>query len=311
MACTVTRGEMPKPGGGVRKLGIPTVLDRFLQQALLQVLQPEWDKTFSEGSDGFRPGRSAYQAIARAQAYLEEGYSWVVDLDLEKVFDAIDHAWLLKFVEHRIGDRRVVRHIRKWLKAGVLEEGQWHAQEEGTPQGGSVSPLAANISLHYVLDLWADRWWRRYARGEVIIVRAADDFIVGFEHRDDAERFWGALRERFQQFNLALHPEKTRLIEFGRYATERRQRRGQGKPETFDFLGFTHICSQTRRGKFTVRRKTIAKRLRKKLQESESHPAAAYALAHPAAGSVAQKRAARALPVLRGAPQWQLAHRQK
>jgi RNA-directed DNA polymerase len=173
----------------------------------------------------------------------------------------------VKCVEHRIGDRRVVRHLRKWLKAGGLEEGQWHAQEEGTPQGGSVSPLAANISRHYVLDRWADRWRRQHARGDVIIVRYGDDFIGGFEHRDDAERFWRELRERFQQFNRELHPEKTQRIECGRYAADRRQRRGQGKPETFDFLGFTHICSQTRKGKFTVRRQTIAKRLRKKLQE--------------------------------------------
>jgi hypothetical protein len=161
----------------------------------------------------------------------------------------------------------VVRHIRKWLQAGVLEEGQWHEQEEGTPQGGSVSPLSANIYLHYVLDLWAERWRRRHARGEVIIVPYGEDFIVGFEHRDNAEQFWTALRERFQQFNLELHPEKTRLLEFGRFAAERQQRRGRGKPETFDFLGLTHICSETRSGKFTVRRKTIAKRLRTKLQE--------------------------------------------
>ena len=173
----------------------------------------------------------------------------------------------MKFIEHRIGDQRVLRHMQKWLHAGVLEEGQWHAQEAGTPQGGSVSPLAAHISLHDVLDLWADRWRRQPARGDVIIVRDADDCIVGFAHRDDAERFWAALRERLQQFHLELHPGKTRLLEFGRFAAERRQRRGQGKPETFDFLGFTHTCSQTKQGKFTVRRKTIAKRLRKKLQE--------------------------------------------
>jgi RNA-directed DNA polymerase len=194
----------------------------------------------------------------------------VLDADIRGCFEAIDHAWLLQCVEPRMGDRRVVRHIRQWLQAGVLAEGHWHAQEEGTPQGGSVSPLAANISLHDVLDLWADRWRRRYARGEVIIVRAAADFIVGFAHRDDAERCWGARRERFQQCHLARHPEKTRLIECGRYATERRQRRGQGKPETVAVLGFTHICSQTRRGKCMVRRQTIAKRLRKQLQEGKA-----------------------------------------
>ena len=173
----------------------------------------------------------------------------------------------MKFVEHRIGDQRVVRHIRKWLKAGVLEDGHWRQQEEGTPQGGSASPLLANLYLHYVFDLWAVQWRRKHARGDVIIVRYCDDFIVGFQHKDDAEQFLSDLRERFHRFHLKLHPDKTRLIEFGRWASERRQRRGQGKPETFDFLGFTHMCGTTKRGKFTVRRCTIAKRLRKKLQE--------------------------------------------
>jgi RNA-directed DNA polymerase len=189
----------------------------------------------------------------------------VLDADIRGFSDAIDHAWLLKFIAHRMGDQRVVRHMQKWLHAGVLEEGQWHAQEEGTPQGGSVSPLAANIYLHDVLDLGADRWRRQYARGDVLIVRYADDFIVGFEHRDDAERFWKELQARMRTFNPERHPEKTRLIEFGRFAADRRRRRAQGKPATFDFLGFTHICSTTRNGKFTVRRKTIAQRLRKKL----------------------------------------------
>jgi len=191
----------------------------------------------------------------------------VLDADMRGCFEAIDHAWLMQFVEHRIGDRRIARQMRKWWKAGVLEEGHWHAQAEGTPQGGSLSPVAANISRHYVLDRWADRWRRQYARGEVIIVRYCDDFIVGFEHRDDAERFWRELQERFRKFNVELHPEQTRLIEFGRFAAERRKRRGQGKPGTCDFLGVTHMCSKTRQGKCTVRRKTIAKRLRQKLQE--------------------------------------------
>ena len=173
----------------------------------------------------------------------------------------------MQFVEHRIGDQRVVRHICKWLKAGVLEDGHWRQQEEGTPQGGSASPLLANLYLLYVFDLWAAQWRRKYARGDGIIVRDCDDFSVGVQHKDDAEQCLSDLRTRFHRFHLALHPDKTRLIEFGRWAHERRQRRGQGKPETFAFLGLTHICSQTRTGKFTVRRKTVAKRLRKKLQE--------------------------------------------
>jgi RNA-directed DNA polymerase len=182
--------------------------------------------------------------------------NWVLDADIRGFFDTLDHAWLVKFIEHRIGDRRVVRHIRKWLNAGIFEDGQWRGQEEGTPQGGSVSPLLANIYLHYVFDLWAEQWRGRHARGDVIIVRYCE-----------AERFWVELRERFHRFNLELHPEKTRLIEFGRFAVERRKRRGEGKPETFDFLGFTHMCGKTRKGKFTVRRKTVANRLRRKLHE--------------------------------------------
>jgi RNA-directed DNA polymerase len=219
-------------------------------------------------SSGFRPGRHPHQALdAVTVGIAKRNVNWVRDPDMRGFVDAIDHEWLMQCVAHLIGDRRIARQMRKWLKAGVLAEGHWHEQAEGTPQGGRISPLAANISLHDVLDLWADRWRRRYARGDVIIVRYADDFLVGFEDRDDAERFWGERRDRLQQLALELHPEKTRLIEFGRFAAERRGRRGQGKPETFDFLGFTHMCSKTRQGKFTVRRKTIAKRLRKKLQE--------------------------------------------
>jgi RNA-directed DNA polymerase len=191
----------------------------------------------------------------------------VLDVDIRGFFDAIDYGWLVKVVEHRIGDRRVLRHLWRWRKAGVLEDGQWREQAEGTRQGGSISPLAANLYLHDVLDLWAERWRRREARGDMIIVRVADDAIVGFEHRDDAVRFWAERRERFRQVHLERHPEKTRLLEFGRFAADRRQRRGHGRPETFDFLGLTPMCSKTRPGKFTVRRKTIAKRLRQKLQE--------------------------------------------
>jgi group II intron reverse transcriptase/maturase len=180
-------------------------------------------------------------------------------------FDAIDHERLVRFVEHRISDQRVVRHIKKWLRAGVLEEGKWSASEEGTPQGGSVSPLLANVYLHYVFDLWAHEWRQRQASGDVLVVRYADDFIVGFQHRKDAEAFLVALKARLSKFSLTLHPEKTRLIEFGRFASERRRRRGGGKPETFDFLGFTHICGRKRNGKYVVLRRTMRKRLRAKI----------------------------------------------
>ena len=190
---------------------------------------------------------------------------WVLDADIQGFFDTIDHDWMMQFIEHRIADRRVHRHIKKWLNAGVLEDGTWRGNEEGTPQGGVISPLLANIYLHYALDLWVQSWRRKTARGEVIIVRYADDFAVGFQYKDDAERFHSELRERLGKFNLTLHEEKTRLIEFGRFADENRRGRGGGKPETFDFLGFTHICGKTRHGKFCVLRTTMAKKKRAKL----------------------------------------------
>jgi RNA-directed DNA polymerase len=258
---------IPKPDGRQRPIGIPALEDKIVQRATVEVLNAIYEGEFRGFSYGFRPGRSPHDALDAVTVGIEKrNVNWVLDADIRGFFDAIDHAWLVRFIEHRIGDQRVVRHIQKWLHAGVLEEGQWHAQEEGTPQGGSVSPLAANIYLHYVLDLWADRWRRQYARGDVIIVRYCDDFIVGFEHRDDAERFWRELRERMGQFNLELHPEKTRLIEFGRFAADRRRRRAQGKPATFDCLGCTHIGRTTRQGKFTVRRQTMVPRLRKQRQ---------------------------------------------
>jgi group II intron reverse transcriptase/maturase len=188
-----------------------------------------------------------------------------LDADIRGFFDTIDHEWLVKFIEHRIADQRVVRHVKKWLNAGVLEEGKRIRTQEGTPQGGSISPLLANIYLHYVFDLWVHMWRRKHASGEVIVVRYADDVTVGFQHKADAERFLDELRARFARFNLELHPDKTRLMEFGRHAAGNRSRRGQGKPETFDFLGFTHICGSTKKGKFTVRRKTSRKKMQAKL----------------------------------------------
>ena len=193
--------------------------------------------------------------------------SWVLDADIRSFFDTLSHEWLVKFIEHRIADRRIVRLIQKWLNAGVLEEGKRIRKEEGTVQGGSVSPLLSNIYLHYVFDLWV-HWWRRHrANGDVIVVRFADDWVAGFQYQTDAQKFLRELKERFTRFGLELHSEKTRLIEFGRFAAQSRLARGEGKPETFDFLGFTHICGKTRRGKFTVLRKTVRKRWQSKLKE--------------------------------------------
>ena len=263
----VERVSIPKSDGRQRPSGIPTLEDTSVQRATVAVLNAISEEEFRGFSSGLRPGRSPHDALDAVTVGSEQRHgNGGLEADSRGCFDAIDHAWLLQCIAHRLGDQRVVRHMQKWLHAGVLEEGQGHAQEEGSPQGGRVSPVAAPISLHAVLDLWADRWRRQYARGEVIIVRDADDVIVGCAHRDAAERFWSALRDRLGQFTLALHPEKTRLIECGRCAVERRTRRAQGKPETCDLLGFTHSSSQTRHGKFTVRRKTMAQRLRKKLR---------------------------------------------
>ena len=251
----------------MRPLGVTTLEDKIVQRATVEVLNQIYEADFLGFSYGFRPGRSQHNALdALYVGLLTKKVNWVLDVDIRGFFDAIDHGWLVQFVEHRIADQRVVRLIQKWLRAGVLEDGKRTQSEVGTPQGAGISPLLANIYLHYVLDLWAQAW-RRQAKGDVIIVRYADDGAVGFQHEAEARRFWADLAERFAKFGLELHPAKTRLLEFGRHAAEDRKRNGRGKPESFDFLGFTHVCGKTRKGRFAVLRRTSRKRLRRKLGE--------------------------------------------
>jgi RNA-directed DNA polymerase len=262
----VKRAYIDKTDGSKRALGVPALEDKIVQRAAVEVLNAIYEQDFLGFSYGFRPAKSAHNALdAVAVGVSARKVSYVLDADISKFFDTIEHGWLVKFIEHRVADTRVVRLIKKWLHAGVLEDGRITQSELGTVQGGSISPLLANIYLHYVFDLWVEQWRGRHARGDVIAVRYADDWVAGFQHRDDAERFKRAVEERLGQFGLKLHPEKTRLIEFGRFARDNRRRRGQGKPDTFDFLGFTHCCGKTRKGKFMVLRITSAKRLRAKL----------------------------------------------
>ena len=265
----VRRVYIPKTDGRLRPLGVTALEDKIVQRAAVEVLNAIYETDFLGFSYGFRPGRSQHNALdALYTGLLTKHVSWVLDLDIRGFFDAISHEWLVKFIEHRIADRRVVRLIQKWLNAGVLEDGTRISMEEGTPQGGSASPLLANIYLHYAFDLWVQAWRRKQAHGDVIVVRYADDIVVGFQRKADAERFWAELTERFRKFHLELHTEKTRLLEFGPYAVKNRKQRGERKPETFDFLGFTHICAKKwSNGYFTVLRQTVRKRLQAKLNE--------------------------------------------
>ncbi len=263
------RVYIPKADGRQRPLGIAALEDKIVQQAVVTILNQIYEVDFRGFSYGFRPGRNPHQALDALSVGLHrKRVSWVLDADIRGFFDHMNHEWTLKFLQHRVTDRRILRLIRKWLQAGVSEDGQWSETKVGTPQGAVISPLLANVYLHYVFDLWIEAWRKKVARGGVIVVRYADDLVVGFENRAEAERFLEQFRERLAKFGLELHPEKTRLIEFGRFAAQNRKRRGQGKPETFTFLGFTHYCGKRRKdGAFTVWRETVKKRLVAKLQE--------------------------------------------
>jgi group II intron reverse transcriptase/maturase len=261
------RKYIAKADGRMRPLGIAALEDKIVQRAVVEVLNAIYEQDFLGFSYGFRPGRGQHDALdALAFGITQRHVNWILDADIAAYFDTVSHDWMLRFLEHRIGDRRLLHLISKWLKAGVMEEGVVTATQTGTPQGAVVSPTLANVYLHYVFDLWAHRWRQQQARGAVIFVRYADDVVAGFEHEGEAKRFLVELRQRMEKFALSLHPDKTRLLEFGRYAAERRAKRGLGKPETFNFLGFTHIAGRTQKGRFLLIRKTRRDRMRAKLR---------------------------------------------
>jgi len=261
------RVYIPKPDGRQRPLAVAALEDKIVQRAVATVLNAIYEEDFLGFSYGFRPGRGAHDAMdALVVGITSRKVNWILDADIRSFFDTVSQEWLIRFVERRIGDPRIIRLLQKWLKVGILEDGVVTASEKGTGQGAVISPLLSNIYLHYVLDTWADDWRRSEAAGDMIIVRYADDFIVGFQHEADARRFLEAMRARMEAYALSLHPEKTRLIEFGRFAARDRKQRGLGKPETFNFLGFTFICGKSRRGKFLMRRKTRRDRMRAKLR---------------------------------------------
>jgi group II intron reverse transcriptase/maturase len=262
------RVYIPRPDGRQRPLAVAALEDKIVQRAVAALLNAIYEEDFLGFSYGFRPGRGTHDAMdALCVGIHSKKVSHILDADIRSFFEEISQEWLIRFLEHRIGDRRIIRLIQKWLKAGILEDGVVSVSDRGTGQGSVISPLLANVYLHYCFDLWVERWRRRQATGDMIIVRYADDFIVGFQHESDARRFLDEMRERLGKFALSLHPEKTRLIEFGRFAAERRKRRGLGKPETFNFLGFTFICGKTRSGKFQIQRKTRRDRMQAKLRK--------------------------------------------